>query len=80
MEKYGHKIAGSKYFRAFCCRCGEPMRIDESRVQHLKKNRNHYCEVCSPKHKGCSSPPSPLDDPDEYSSSWKIATGMGGEK
>ncbi len=80
MEKYGHKIAGSRWYRVFCCKCGEPMRAKECDLVKWKKNRNHLCELCSPKHKGCTSPPSPLDDPDEYSSSWKIATGMGGDK
>jgi hypothetical protein len=52
------------------------LRVDNINLKRRKKDRNHWCEICNPKHKGCTSPPSPLDDPDEHSSSWKIASGL----
>jgi len=75
-ELHGQPIKGSKYFRAYCARCLEPMR-----VLHPFDNEGRpitfYCTECGErKHIGCSSPPSPLDNADEYSSSWKIASGI----
>lgn len=75
MEKLGEKIAGSRFYRAFCARCSDPLRVDE---EVLKKGIDLYCEQCSPTHMGCTSPPSPNTDVDEYSSSWAIASGIKG--
>lgn len=77
MERFGEQIKGSRYYRAFCQRCHTPMRV---KACYDKDNKPifYYCEECGERtqHIGCSSPPSPLDDPDEHSSSWKIATGL----
>ena len=72
-EKTGESIKDSHYVRAYCHRCGEPMRVEP--VLAFTKI---FCEECGERqtHIGCSSPPSPLDNVDEYSSSWKIATGL----
>ena len=50
MEKAGEKIAGSRYYREFCTRCREPLRVTENRVGH-----SNYCEVCDPPHMGVGS-------------------------
>jgi len=75
-ELHGEKIKESKYYRAYCNRCGTPMRVKEP-FDEDNKPIIFYCTECGGgKHIGCSSPPSPLDDPDEHSSSWKIASGI----
>ena len=58
MEKYGQQINGSRFFRGFCYKCNEPVRLTEHMIS-LK--RSIVCRECSPKHIGCSSPPSPID-------------------
>ena len=65
-------IQGSRYYRGYCPECGEPVRLDDEMVD---KKKMIYCVDCDPPHKGCSSPPCPNDDVDEYSSSWRISTG-----
>lgn len=40
----GEPIPGSRYFRAFCGRCGDPMRVDYA---HLREAT--YCETCAPR-------------------------------
>ena len=75
-ELHGTKIAGSRFYRAYCTNCGEPMRTERPFDEDGKPNK-FCCQECGErKHIGCSSPPSPLDDPDEHSSSWKIASGL----
>lgn len=60
-ELVGSKIEGSRYLRDYCYRCQTPMRVvrcwddDGNRITHI-------CCECSPKHVGCTSPSSPLDD------------------
>lgn len=39
--KSGDKIPGSRWFRAFCSRCGEPMRVQDP-------TEIHFCSECSP--------------------------------
>lgn len=56
VEKDGERIKGNKFFRAFCHRCKEPLRVSNPTIIE------HWCELCSPPHQGCSSPPSPNDD------------------
>lgn len=72
MEDIGAKIKGSNFYRNYCCECSAPLRVDFERryKKHLR------CEQCSPRHFGCTSPPSPLTSEDEYSSSWKLASGL----
>lgn len=73
-KKYGKPfsmIDGSLFYRGYCPECGSPVRLDKGRAE-LKMSI--YCIDCSPPHKGCSSPPSPVDEIDEYSSSWKLST------
>lgn len=44
----GQQIPGSKYFRDYCVRCGDPLRVTENRLgagQHAPQN---YCEDCWP--------------------------------
>lgn len=46
---HGKQIPGSKYYRAYCARCGQPMRVQ--RRQRWVKNGDridHYCERCEP--------------------------------
>ena len=72
-EKYGvpgEKIPNSRCKRGYCPECGEPVRL----VYNHPTN-SMPCIDCDPPHIGCSSPPSPNDNEDEYSSSWRIATG-----
>ena len=40
MEKAGERIAGSRYFRAFCLKCGEPIRVSSPKG-------GAQCEGCS---------------------------------
>lgn len=66
----GDKIPNSRFYRNYCCECGAPMRVDyEGRFDN-----DWFCEDCLPYHKGCTSPKRrvPLDDPNEFSSSWKM--------
>lgn len=75
-ELIGQQIEGSRYIRAYCNRCGEAMRVEKA-IDDKGKPIIIFCEECGQrKHIGCSSPPSPLDDPDEYSSSWKKSSGL----
>ncbi len=64
MERYGDPIRGSVLCRAFCLRCGEPMRVEYQRLWDDHGRRiPHYCRDCGNRdHVGCSSPPSPNDD------------------
>ena len=71
-ERYGEpgfRIPGSRFYRAYCIKCSAPLRVSET-------DGITMCEDCDPPHKGCTSPPSPLTNEDEYSSSWKIASGQ----
>lgn len=56
------------------------MRVTLGKIELIEKDLigavELYCTECSPHQVGCSSPPSPIDDPDEYSSGWKIASGI----
>lgn len=53
LENLGDRIPGSRFFRNFCCRCGEPFRVDSE--QRLA--RDLLCE-------GCDPPPLPPPLPD----------------
>ncbi len=73
-ERHGERIEGSKYYRAYCTRCLEAMRVKNPFSEDGKPN-TFFCDECGGgKHLGCSSPPSPLDNPDEYSSLWKMVS------
>ena len=39
----GQQIPGSRYFRAYCTRCDEPMRVFQEDV-----HKENYCEECDP--------------------------------
>ena len=65
----GSRIPGSRFYRAYCEICNAPLRVPEEEGITM-------CEDCDPPHKGCSSPKSPFTNEDEYSSSWKIASGL----
>ena len=55
--KLRHPISGSRFFRGYCERCGDPMRV-ESLFIEVK----YYCRACGGgKHIGCSSPSSRID-------------------
>ena len=43
----GTQIPGSKYYRDYCTRCEEPLRIAYSRL-----DLTNYCERCSPREVG----------------------------
>jgi len=45
MEKAGEPIPGSKYVRAFCTICGDPMRVSRERFQD---GQYGPCESCVP--------------------------------
>jgi hypothetical protein len=45
MEKAGEPIPGSKYVRAFCALCGEPMRVS---AEVFRGGAPIRCESCSP--------------------------------
>lgn len=63
--KHGDPIPGSKFCRAFCERCGEPMRVHAGRL-----NRPNMCGDCDPPHMGVGNPRTNLTDidkdPDAY--------------
>lgn len=41
--KVGEQIPGSRYFRDYCRRCSEPLRVTEGRLDIA-----NYCNDCSP--------------------------------
>ena len=43
---HGDQIPGSRFFRAFCHRCKEPMRVPYSTIQIGKPV---WCEECEPR-------------------------------
>lgn len=43
----GQPIPGSKFFRDYCRRCGEAMRVTESKLESV-----NYCEECDPTRPG----------------------------
>ena len=45
-EKRGDKIEGSRFYRAFCLRCNEPMRVPESTIL---SGIPTFCEQCHPR-------------------------------
>lgn len=51
MEKSGEKIKDSRFIRVFCKGCNTPMRTTTKEMDN-----EHWCEICSPIHQGCSSP------------------------
>lgn len=51
-ETRGAPIPGSHYYRNYCCRCGEPLRVTEDRRDAL----NLYCQDCDPPHIGVGRP------------------------
>ena len=42
----GDPIPGSRFFRAFCTRCDEPMRVDYTTIH---RGMPVYCEQCEPR-------------------------------
>ena len=58
MESRGQRINGSRYYRAFCIGCGDPVRVTKYK-NYLKTSI--FCEECNPKHSGCTGPESPID-------------------
>jgi hypothetical protein len=57
MEKFGDPIPGSRFFRAFCARCGQPVRVTGETIQRAQLevlsgdfdvDRLIYCEECAP--------------------------------
>lgn len=50
MTRFGDPIPGSNLYRAFCCICGEAMRVPKDSlyetVDGFSRKQNHYCE-CS---------------------------------
>lgn len=51
MEKLREKIKGSRFIRVFCKGCNTPMRTTTEEIDN-----EHWCEICSPIHQGCTSP------------------------
>ena len=45
-ERQGDSIPGSVLYRAFCCRCDEPIRVTWS---DLQKQKQFWCHDCDPK-------------------------------
>ncbi len=84
MTEFGEQIPNSKYYRAYCFRCGEPMRVTETRLEDIKtaiafKELKDapcaiYCEECSP-HSGGGGhafvTSTPDNDYDAWAPSWK---------
>lgn len=50
MEKRGEKIAGSRYRRAFCFHCGEPVRASKDWAICDKCNTRGDREAARPRH------------------------------
>jgi hypothetical protein len=44
----GDAIPGSRFFRAFCARCDEPMRVDYTTMRD-NDGESLYCERCEPR-------------------------------
>ena len=44
--RHGDPIPGSRFFRAFCHRCEEPMRVNYSTIETGKPV---WCEQCEPR-------------------------------
>ncbi len=65
MERLGEPIPGSRFYRCFCLRCGEPMRCAQADLQE-----EHYCEECDPPAPAFGGRPGPRD---ETSPSWENA-------
>jgi hypothetical protein len=59
--KHGDAIPGSAFYRTFCARCDEPMRVTEAKLSSVM-----FCGDCDPKHMGVGSPGGWLDDTDAY--------------
>jgi len=53
MESHGQRIAGSRFYRAHCPRCGEPMRVT---LECIEADTIPECEQCNPPHIGCGIP------------------------
>jgi hypothetical protein len=47
--RIGDPIPGSRFFRAYCRRCNEPMRVDGGMLMAMQSGRPVYCEQCDPK-------------------------------
>lgn len=58
--KRGDPIPHSRYYRNFCCRCGEPMRVVESK----REDDGLYCRDCDPPHMGVGNPRSTIIESD----------------
>ncbi len=60
-EMEGEPIAGSRWYRHYCCRCGCPMRVTKQRL-----DTGLECEECDPmrgRTRDASWMPQPIDDP-----------------
>ena len=62
----GDPIPGSRFFRSFCARCGEPMRMEADRV-----NEDVLCNECDPPHIGVGGPTGGLDGLDADPDAWR---------
>ena len=62
----GDPIPGSRFFRSFCARCGEPMRMEADLV-----NEHVLCNECDPPHIGVGGPTGCLDGLDADPDAWR---------
>lgn len=44
---HGEQIPGSRFFRSFCRRCGDPLRLDMESIV-MQETDGVYCEECDP--------------------------------
>ena len=69
---FGRQIPNSRFFRTFCIDCHTPMRVHENHT-----NMKIRCEQCDPKHVGCTSPETRVNnlenDIDAFRPSWRCA-------
>jgi len=62
----GDPIPDSRFFRSFCARCGEPMRMEAGRV-----NEDVLCNECDPPHIGVGGPDGGLNGLDADLDAWR---------
>ena len=58
--KRGDRIPGSRYYRSFCARCQEPMRVVKAALDGPV-----WCRECDPPHVGVGNPHTTSDDHDQ---------------
>lgn len=59
MLKYGDSIPGSRFFRAFCLECKDPVRITKQRRDNFE---SITCKQCRPVHVGVGNGVEVFDD------------------